>query len=92
MIYGAFFFCQKFPAALAAFIVGLVLTRVGYEANVEQTELSLMGIRLLLTLIPVCFIIIGIIFISLFPIDASMHQKIVDEIEERERSKKKKYK
>jgi len=88
VIYGAFFFCQKFPAALAAFIVGLVLTRVGYEANVEQTELSLMGIRLLLTLIPVCFIIIGIIFISLFPIDASMHQKIVDDIEERERSKK----
>ena len=88
VIYGAFFFCQKFPAALAAFIVGLVLTRVGYEANIEQTELSLMGIRLLLTLIPVGFIIIGIVFISLFPIDASMHQKIVDEIEEREMSKK----
>lgn len=88
VIYGAFFFCQKFPAALAAFIVGLVLTHVGYVANVEQTEISLMGIRLLLTLIPVGFIIIGIVFISLFPLDASMHQKILRDIDERERSKK----
>ncbi len=88
IIYGAFFFCQKFPAALAAFIVGLVLKHVGYVANIEQTEQSLMGIRLLLTLIPVGFIIIGIVFISLFPIDAAMHQKIRSEIEAREKSKK----
>lgn len=88
VIYGAFFFCQKFPAALAAFIVGLVLRHVGYVANVEQTEQSLMGIRLLLTLIPVGFIMIGIVFISLFPINASVHKKIIREIEERERQKK----
>jgi GPH family glycoside/pentoside/hexuronide:cation symporter len=88
VIYGAFFFCQKLPAALAAFMVGLVLKHVGYVANVEQTETSLMGIRLLLTLIPVGFIILGIIFISLFPINASMHKKILNDIEARERAKK----
>jgi GPH family glycoside/pentoside/hexuronide:cation symporter len=88
LIYGAFMFCQKFPAALAAFIVGLVLSHVGYTANIEQTEQSLMGIRLLLTLIPVGFIIIGIVFISLFPIDAEMHGRMLDEIRQREESKK----
>ncbi|MBN2224797.1 MAG: MFS transporter [Deltaproteobacteria bacterium] len=88
LIYGAFMFCQKFPAALAAFIVGLVLSHVGYTANIEQTEQSLMGIRLLLTLIPVGFIIIGIVLISLFPIDAEMHGRMLDEIRQREESKK----
>jgi GPH family glycoside/pentoside/hexuronide:cation symporter len=88
IIYGAFMFCQKFPAALAAFIVGLVLKHVGYTANIEQTEQSLMGIRLLLTLIPVGFIIIGIVFISMFPISAEMHGKMLSEIRQREESKK----
>ncbi len=87
-IYGAFIFCQKFPAALAAFIVGIVLKHVGYTANIEQTEQSLMGIRLLLTLIPVGFIIIGIVFISMFPINAEMHGKMLSEIRQREASKK----
>jgi GPH family glycoside/pentoside/hexuronide:cation symporter len=86
VIYGAFFFCQKFPAALAAFIVGIVLKYVGYTANIEQTGQSLMGIRLLLTLIPVGFIIIGIVFISLFPIDAAMHRRMLAEIEQREKA------
>jgi GPH family glycoside/pentoside/hexuronide:cation symporter len=87
IIYGAFMFCQKFPAALAAFIVGIVLKYVGYTANIEQTEQSLMGIRLLLTLIPVGFIIIGIVFISLFPISAADHRRMLAEIQDREKTK-----
>jgi len=88
IIYGAFFFCQKFPAALAAFIVGLVLKHVGYTANIEQTPESLMGIRVLLTLIPVGFIILGIVFISMFPIDAKMHGRMLEEIRQRQDAKK----
>ncbi len=88
IIYGAFFFCQKFPAALAAFIVGLMLNHVGYTANIEQTPQSLMGIRVLLTLIPVGFIILGIVFISMFPIDAKMHGRMLEEIRQRQDAKK----
>jgi glycoside/pentoside/hexuronide:cation symporter, GPH family len=88
IIYGAFFFCQKFPAALAALIVGLVLKHVGYTANTEQTPESLMGIRLLLTLIPVGFIVLGIVFISMFPISAETHARMLSEIQKREASKK----
>jgi glycoside/pentoside/hexuronide:cation symporter, GPH family len=88
IIYGAFFFCQKFPAALAAFIVGIVLKHVGYVANIEQTQASLMGIRLLLTLIPVGFIILGIVFISLFPIDAATHRTMLADIGKRGKSKR----
>lgn len=85
IIYGAFFFCQKFPAALAALIVGLVLDHVGYVPDIEQTGSSLMGIRLLLTLIPVGFIILGIVFISLFPIDAAKHRMMLAEIAKRKK-------
>lgn len=83
VIYGAFFFGQKYPAALAAFIAGIVLKVSGYVPNVEQTPQSLMGIRVLLTLIPAFFIVIGSIFISRFPIDADMHRDMIRDIESR---------
>jgi len=83
VIYGAFFFGQKYPAALAAFIAGIVLKFSGYVPNIEQTPQSLMGIRVLLTLIPAAFLVIGSIFISRFPIDADMHRDMIRDIESR---------
>jgi Na+/melibiose symporter-like transporter len=83
VIYGAFFFGQKYPAALAAFISGLVLKFSGYIPNIEQTPQSLMGIRVLLTLIPAVLLVVGSIIIALFPIDADMHKQMIEEIESR---------
>jgi len=45
-----------------------------------QAEGALTGIRLLSTIIPMLLIILGIVFIWLFPIDEKMHRKIVEEI------------
>ncbi|MBN1880799.1 MAG: MFS transporter [Deltaproteobacteria bacterium] len=83
VIYGAFFFGQKYPAALAMFISGIVLNFVGYIPNIEQTDQSLMGIRVLLTLIPAALLVIGSIFIALFPINADMHRDMIRDIENR---------
>jgi len=83
VIYGAFFFGQKYPAALAAFISGIILNIVGYIPNIEQTSQSLMGIRVLLTLIPATLIVIGSIIISRFPINADMHRDMIRDIESR---------
>jgi GPH family glycoside/pentoside/hexuronide:cation symporter len=81
VIYGAFFFAQKFPAALGAFIAGTILKLSGYVANVAQSPESLQGIKLSLTLVPAGFIILGITCISFFPIDADLHRTIREEID-----------
>jgi len=83
ILYGAFFFVFKFAGALGGFVVGKVLDFVGYVANQPQTDQSLLGIKLLFTLIPVCFIILGIVVLSFFPIDAKKHREMIDEIEKR---------
>jgi GPH family glycoside/pentoside/hexuronide:cation symporter len=81
VIYGAFMFGQKLPVAIAAFISGHVLDYVKFVPNVEQTPEALLGIKILMTLVPIGFIILGVIVISRFPISAEMHGKILKELE-----------
>jgi sugar (Glycoside-Pentoside-Hexuronide) transporter len=53
--FGGISFCQKAGGGLAGLIVGLLLTYFEYQPNVEQTDISLMGIALMLTIIPGVF-------------------------------------
>ncbi|HQL42447.1 MAG TPA: MFS transporter [Spirochaetota bacterium] len=89
ILYGFFYFSQKLAAACAGFITGIGLTLCGYLQPLlvgntltsrMQAESALTGIRLLSTIIPMLLIILGIVFIWLFPIDEKMHRKIVEEI------------
>ncbi len=83
ILYGAFFFCFKTGAALAGFLVGLGLGASGYIPNVEQSARSLGGIRLMISLVPMGFIILGVVLISFYSITAQRHREIVAEIEAR---------
>ncbi|HOT19219.1 MAG TPA: MFS transporter, partial [Spirochaetota bacterium] len=89
IFYGFFYFSHKLAAACAGFITGIGLTLCGYLqpllvgntlTSQMQAEGALTGIRLLSTIIPMLLIILGIVFIWLFPIDEKMHRKIVEEI------------
>ena len=84
ILYGVFYFVFKAGTALAGFMVGRMLDVFGYVANETQTDGALLGIRVLLTLVPMAFLTGGIIVISLYPIDAESHRKMVEEIEKRE--------
>ncbi|MEJ5362516.1 MAG: MFS transporter [Spirochaetota bacterium] len=90
ILYGFYYFSQKMAAACAGFITGVGLTITGYIQPLlvqntlvaqAQSEEALTGIKLLTTIIPVLLIAIGILFITLFPIDEKMHKKIVSELE-----------
>lgn len=85
IFYGIFYFVFKFGAAVAGFFVGQVLDLTGYVANQPQTETALMGIRSLLTVCPLLFIILGIVVLSFYPISATMHRQMIEQI----RAKKK---
>ncbi len=82
--YGFFQFAFKLSGALSGLIIGIVLRFSGYIANQPQTTGALIGIKALLTLIPMVFGIIGILLISRFPIDSEMHGRMVADIKKKE--------
>ncbi|MFD1217414.1 MULTISPECIES: MFS transporter [Microbulbifer] len=55
LAFGGISFCQKAGAGLAGFITGLLLTYFGYEAGQPQSEYTMTGIALMLTVIPGAF-------------------------------------
>jgi len=83
ILYGFFFFSYKLSVALPGLLVGTVLRMVGYVPNSAQSPAALLGIKSLLTLAPLGFVVIGIIIISRFPIDDEMYRRMTREIRER---------
>ena len=69
-------FVQKTAVALALFINGLVLTWVGYVADVEQSSSSLWGIRILFGYGTVFFLVVSIIFTYLCPMTRERHDAL----------------
>lgn len=58
--------------SVAAFLTGLVMGLTGYNQYTNsQTELAKFGIKINLGLIPAIFLLIGLIILWFFPIDAS---------------------
>ncbi|MBN1572402.1 MAG: MFS transporter [Deltaproteobacteria bacterium] len=81
--YGFFQFAFKLSGAISGLVIGVVLRFSGYIANQPQTPGALLGIKTLLTLIPMVLCIVGITLISRFPIDAEMHERMVADIKKR---------
>jgi len=80
ILYGCFWFSFKLGTALAGFIVGQGLALVNYIPNIVQSEGTLSAIKLLITVVPLIFILASMALISRYPIDAEMHRKMLDEI------------
>jgi sugar (glycoside-pentoside-hexuronide) transporter len=78
--YGFYLFVGKLGSSLAALMAGGGLALAGYVANAVQSEMSLMGIRLLGSFVPAAFIVIAIIILSFYPITEKLHQKMVEEL------------
>lgn len=61
-------FVQKIGAAAASFLVGVMLTAIGYQPGVAQSPEVLENMVRILTFIPAIFIIIAVIIFSRYPI------------------------
>jgi len=83
LIYGYFLLFFNTSAALTGFVAGSALEYAGYVPNVAQDPSTLLGIRVILTIIPMVFILIGILLLMLYPINEDMHADMVTEIEGR---------
>ena len=80
ILFGFFFLAQQLGSAVALFIQGMGLNAAGYVANAEQNARSLAGIRLLMSLVPLAFVLAGIVLISFYSISSERHRQILQEI------------
>jgi glycoside/pentoside/hexuronide:cation symporter, GPH family len=80
ILYGFFNFAFKFAAAFSGVSAGFGLDLIGYLPNTVQQESALSGILMLMTVVPVVFIVTGIVIIGFYPIDTAMHRRMVEEI------------
>ncbi len=80
VFYGLWTFTSKVGQALAIALSGWTLSAFGYVPDLPQTELALLGIRLLCGPIPAVFFFAGIIILSFYPITRDRYEEILKKI------------
>jgi GPH family glycoside/pentoside/hexuronide:cation symporter len=77
---GLWLFTQKAATAIGIALLGGLLAWTGYEAEVEQSSLALIGIRGSIGLLPVILLLIGSIMLWRYPVNRSTHDQIKREL------------
>ena len=85
ILYGFFNFAFKFSAAFSGVLAGFGLDFIHYVPNVAQQAGTLKGIHMLMTVVPFLFILVGVMVIFFYPIDAKMHARMIADIEAQKR-------
>lgn len=83
LIMSASLFALKFGIALGVSALAWILGAYGYQANVEQTEKGLLGIRLVMSIYPAIFALIGMFFMLFYPLGKKMMHQVETELIER---------
>lgn len=83
-VFGLVTFAQKAALGIAAGALGLVLQRIGYVANVEQSAETLADLKLLMVGTPLAGAVVTAILLSFYPISSSFHQEMLREIDQRD--------
>lgn len=79
----------KAASAFSGWIVGVGLQLLGYQPNVEQNDLTIMGMRGLMTLAPSIFIVLCfVIYKKYYKLNGDFHEEVITELEVRNNLKK----
>ncbi|WP_439102232.1 MFS transporter [Congregibacter sp.] len=78
LVFSTVQFAQKMGLAVGAGLLGIILGAFGFVANEAQSDTSMMGIRLMFSILPAALAILGATFIFFYRID----QRIIEEMEE----------
>ncbi len=71
---------QKFGASIGIAMVGWILAIYGYQANIEQTEATQNGIRMMLSIYPGLGALLAAAFMFIYPLKESVLEKISHEL------------
>jgi len=83
VIYATILFGLKAGLSLGGFLAGWLLAIYGYQANVEQTEHALTGIRMLISVYPAILYMVIVGVLLYYPISKKLNLQIQDELAER---------
>ena len=76
LVFSAASMSQKFGASIGIAMVGWILAIYGYQANVEQTEATQNGIRMMLSIYPALGALLAAGFMFIYPLKESVLEKI----------------
>jgi glycoside/pentoside/hexuronide:cation symporter, GPH family len=82
LVFSAASMSQKFGASVGIAMVGWILAIYGYEANVEQTEATQHGIRMMLSIYPALGALLAAAFMFIYPLKEPVLEKISHELAE----------
>lgn len=82
-LYGFMTFAQKGAIAIAALALGIALTKIGFEPNQVQTEETLIGLKFLMSWIPLAGVCFSFVLVYFYPIDKAFHEKLIQDLQER---------
>ncbi len=82
-LYGFMTFAQKSSIAVAALILGFLLSGIGFEPNQIQSEEIISGMKFMMSWIPICGIIISLVLMYFYPISTKFHGELLQRIKER---------
>ena len=82
-LYGFMTFAQKSSIAVAALILGFLLSGIGFEPNQIQSEETISGMKFMMSWIPICGIIISLVLMYFYPISTKFHRELLQRIKER---------
>ncbi len=80
LVFSTVQFAQKMGLAVGAGVLGIVLGAFGFVANEVQSESSLLGIRLMFSILPAALAVAGAVFILFYRIDARTISQMEDEL------------
>ena len=82
-LYGFMTFAQKSSIAVAALILGFLLSGIGFEPNQIQSKETISGMKFMMSWIPICGIIISLVLMYFYPISTKFHRELLQRINER---------
>ena len=80
LVFSAASMSQKFGASIGIAMVGWVLALYGYQANVEQTEATQNGIRMMLSIYPALGALLAAGFMFVYPLKEPVLETISQEL------------
>ena len=86
LVYSAGSFSTKFGGGIAGAIIGIVLSKYGYDGlDPSAIQGAIPGIKMLMSWIPAIVALIGAVTMMFYPLSKKMMNKISEELEERRR-------
>ncbi|MCP4754194.1 MAG: MFS transporter [Proteobacteria bacterium] len=78
---GLILFSRKISVAVVLWLIGIVLSKIGYVPGQEQTETAILGIRLLYAEGTAFFLIVSMVLAYLLPMTRRRHQALKEAIQ-----------